>query len=118
MNVRKRLGGFVLAALLALLASSSANAGPYLGEWDWLWHPAHDCGRGDYSPLHYWGPTFYQLRAQVRPVNVDQYTPGTMPPTPPSYEFDKHRCQSVPPIPLSPYTNPEAYYGRPVAPPR
>jgi hypothetical protein len=103
---------------LTLLSAATSFAGPFFGEWDWSWHPGCDCQRGAYSPLHYWGPWAYQLRAQVHPSNVDQYPPGPTPSVAPSYEREVYRCPSTPAAPMSPYADPDRYFGRPIAPPR
>ena len=73
--------------------------------------------RGQYSPLHYWLPEAYYLRKHLHPSNLDQYPPGPCPPVPPSYLSNCYPCRSVPAMPSSPYADPAAYYGRPVAPP-
>jgi hypothetical protein len=106
-----------LVLLVGLLLPSAARAGPFLGDWGWFWHPAPDCPRGAYSPLHYWAPTAYRVRACVHPSNLDQYPPGPCPPILPSFEFTTYRCRTAPPIPTAPYADPTGYYGRPVAPP-
>jgi hypothetical protein len=107
---------FVL--LLALLAPSPALAGPYLGEWGWFWKPAPDCPRSQYSPLHYWAPEYYELRACCRPTNLDQYPPGPYPPVAPSFMFTRYCCPTAPPMPTAPYADPAAYYGIQVVAPR
>ena len=58
-----------------------------------------DCPRGDYSPLHYWTPQAYKLRAFVHPSNLDQYPPGPSEPVPAGYEWSEYRCPSLPPMP-------------------
>jgi hypothetical protein len=103
---------------LGLLAPSPALAGPYFGDWSWLWQPSPNCDRGVYSPLHYWAPEAYRVRQYCRPSNLDQYPPGPTPPVPPSFEYQKYCCPSAPAVPSSPYANPTAYYGREIAPPR
>lgn len=115
---RWRLAGLLVLGLGCWLAAPSpAQAGPYFGEWGWAWHAAKECCRGNYSPLHYWAPDVYKARAWVHPSHLDQYPPGPCPPVPPTFEFTEHRCPSIPPTPTSPYADPTAYYGRPVAPP-
>jgi hypothetical protein len=104
----------VFVVVLALAAPARAQAGPYLGDWGWCWHPARDCPRGQYSWLHYWAPELYQIRACVCPSNLDQYPPGPYPPVLPSFEYTGYRCQVGPAAPTSPYANPTAYYGRPL----
>jgi len=106
----------VLVLLLAFLVPSPAIAGPFFGEWSWCWRPAPDCPRGVYSPCHYWCPEIYYIRACVCPSNLDQYPPGPFPPVAPVYQFNCSPCQSAPAMPSSPYANPEAYYGRAIAP--
>jgi hypothetical protein len=114
-----KLGGWRAAVvlMLGLLAPTPALAGPYLGEWGAWWRPARDCPRGCYSPLHYWLPTAYQLRAQVHPSSLDQYPPGPVCVTP-TYEINCYRCRTAPGAPTAPYADPESYYGRPIVPPR
>jgi hypothetical protein len=116
--IGKRAGKWgALAVLLGLaLAPGTSLAGPYLGDWTWLWHPAADCPRGEYCPLHYWTPGLYQARACVHPSNLDQYPPGPCPAVPPSFIDTKVPCRSQPSMPSSPYSDPAGYYGRPVAP--
>jgi hypothetical protein len=104
--------------LLGLLAPPAALAGPYFGEWGWLWHPSRNCDRGVYSPCHYWTPEAYYLRMYCRPSNLDQYPPGPYPPVAPTYEFYRYCCPSIPAAPSTPYGNPTGYYGREIAPPR
>ena len=106
-----------LVLALALAAPSQAVAGPYLGDWGWLWHPGPDCPTTDYCWLHYWAPELYQARACCKPSNLDQYPPGPYPPVQPSYIFNRYCCMTTPPTPSAPYANPTGYYGRPVAPP-
>jgi hypothetical protein len=118
MTAKKMCSGLALATVLTLVGSAPTFAGPYFGEWGWWWHPAPDCPRGAYSPLHYWAPSAYQLRAQIHPSNVDQFAPGPTPSVPPIYEIEKMPCRSTPPTPMSPYADPDGYYGRPIAPPQ
>jgi hypothetical protein len=99
--------------LLGLLAPSPALAGPYLGDWGWLWHPDRDCPAGEYSPLHYWTPGLYRARALTRPSKLDEYTAGPIPCTPAPFEMSKYKCRSVPPMPTAPYADPAGYFGRP-----
>jgi hypothetical protein len=105
-----------LALLFGLLAPSPAPAGPLFGDWGWLWHPAPNCPRGQYSPLHYWTPGVYYAREYVHPSNLDQYPPGPCPPVAPSFDFNRYPCRTVPPMPSAPYADPNSYYGRPIAP--
>jgi hypothetical protein len=105
-----------LVVLLGMLGPSQAQAGPFFGDWSWCWHQAKDCPRGQYSPLHYWAPDIYRVRACIHPSNLDQYPPGPFPPVLPSYLFIKYPCRSVPPMPSPPYADPAAYYGRPIIP--
>ena len=51
---------FVCCALALLLAAPPAQAGYFIGNWSWCWHPAKDCPRGDYSWLHYWAPELFR----------------------------------------------------------
>jgi hypothetical protein len=108
----------VLVVVLGLVGADTALAGPYFGDGSWWWRPACECPRGAYSPLHYWAPSAYQLRAQVHPSNLDQFPPGPSPAVPPSYDFNSYRCRSIPATPTSPYANPEAYFGQPIVPRR
>jgi hypothetical protein len=107
----------LLGLLLGLLLPSVAQAGPFFGDWGWLWHRPHDCDRGVYSPAHYWAPSWYYARAHFHPSNLDQYPPGPFPPVPATFAFQRYRCPSTPPAPSSPYADPTGFYGRPVAPP-
>ena len=68
--------GTALLLWIGLLAPATALAGPYLGDWSWCWRPARDCPRGEYSPLHYWVPGLYKVRANVHPADLDQYPAG------------------------------------------
>src|SRR5271163_1612609 len=106
-----------LVLMVGLLLPSQALAGPYLGEWSCWWRPAPDCPRGEYSPHHYWAPTWYVFRSCVRPSNLDQYPPGPYPPIGPTFDTQKYPCVSTPPAPSSPYADPSRYYGRPITPP-
>jgi|ERR1043165_630784 hypothetical protein len=116
---RKHAGAYTaLVITLALLLPGTALAGPYFGDWGWCWHPAPDCPRRVYSPLHYWAPCLYQVRACVHPSTVDQYPPGPCPAVAPNFYFDPYRCRTTLPAPTAPYADPAGYYGRPVAPPR
>jgi hypothetical protein len=109
--------GWVL--VLGLAAPGSVLAGPFFGDWSWGWRPAPDCQRrGDYSPMHYWTPGYYEVRSYAHPKNLDQFPPGPAAGIAPSYEFNKAGCQSISPAPSSPYADPTSYYGRPIAPPK
>ena len=105
-----------LVLLLGLLAPGAASAGPYLGDWDWAWHQAHNCPRGEYSLLHYWTPQAYWVRSMVHPSNLDRYAPGPSPPVQPIINLQKYPCRSLPPIPSAPYADPAGYFGRAIAP--
>jgi hypothetical protein len=94
-----------------LLLPATAAAGPYLGNWGWCWHQGRDCPRGEYSPLHYWAPTVYRVRACIHPSNLDQYPPGPCPPVPAPVIFNQYRCIANPPAPTAPYADPAGYYG-------
>jgi hypothetical protein len=109
---RRCLAG--LAMCVAMLAPSSAMAGPYFGDWTWFWHPSSDCPRGQYSPLHYQAMELYRVRAFVHPSNLDQYPPGPNSCAPSQYNFSNYRCRSQFPTPTLPYATPAAYFGRPV----
>ncbi|HYT95550.1 MAG TPA: hypothetical protein VEL76_42920 [Gemmataceae bacterium] len=106
----------VLVVVLGFLAQEPASAGPYLGDWGWFWHQAPGCPRGNYSPLHYWAPQIYRARAFLHPSNLDQYPPGPCPPVPPTFQFSRERCRTLPPMPTAPYADPTTYYGRAIAP--
>jgi hypothetical protein len=99
---------------LALVTPGIALAGP---DSVWFRHSSRDCPRAEYSPLHYWAPSLYQVRACLRPSDLDQYPPGPFPPVPATFDVNKYRCRTIPPTPTSPYADPASYYGRPVAPP-
>jgi hypothetical protein len=116
--MRSKRGGWRAPVVLwiGLLAPGTALAGPYLGDWGWCWHQDRDCARGEYSPLHYWTPGLYKVRAYVHPSNLDQYPPGPSPSVPASFETTRYRCRSIPPTPSSPYADPTGYYGRQVLP--
>lgn len=101
---------WLAATLLLALVPLPVSAGPYLGEWSWCWHPARECSRGEYSPLHYWAPTLYKVRACVHPSSVDEYPPGPCPPVDPSFLAYKSPCQSAPPAAPTPYADPSGYY--------
>src|ERR1043165_659630 len=62
--------GLCLSALLivSLLGSSSEiRAEPRCKD---------ECPRSQYSRLHYWTPTLYQVRAYICPSRLYQYPPG------------------------------------------
>jgi hypothetical protein len=107
----------VLLALLAgMLRAGTAQAGPYLGDFGWCWKPeCDDCPRREYSPLHFWVPTYYRLRACFKPSNVDSYPPGAG--AGHHYEYTFYPCVTTPQAPTPPYADPEAYYGIPMVPP-
>src|SRR5262249_24057752 len=97
---------------LGFIMPSTLLAGPYLGDWGWCWHQARDCPRGDYSPLHYWTPGLYKLRAYVHPSNVDQYPPGPTPPLPVPSQPTTYPSRTLPAAPTAPYAVPAASHGR------
>ena len=105
--------GMALVLLLGLLVPSVAQAGPYIGEWGWWWHPAPNCPPGEYSWLHYWAMRVYRFRAWAHPSNLDQYPPGVCPPLPAPLFANRWRCQSKLPVPSGPYAIPEGFYGQP-----
>ncbi len=107
--------GLALGAVL--LIPSQALAGPYFGEWGLFWHQAKDCPHGVYSPLHYWAPRLFYLRAFFHPSYLDQYPPGPSPAPPVNFEDHRYPCRSLPPTPTSPYAYPSEYFGRQIAPP-
>src|SRR5690349_20321895 len=88
-----------LAMVVGMMAPMTATAGPYLGEWSWWWQPERTCPRGTYSPLHYFMPTAYQVRAAVRPAYLDQFPPGPADDIAPSFDTECYRCPSIPPTP-------------------
>ena len=98
------------AVLLGLLAPRRAQAGPFIGNWSWCC-PSRNCPRGYYSPLHYWAPELYKMRAYCHPSNLDQYPPGPCPPVPVSFHLIKYPCRTTPPAPSPPYADPAGYYG-------
>jgi hypothetical protein len=100
---------------LCLAIPQVANAGPYLGDWSWLWHPCRDCPRGEYSPLHYWTVGLYKTRAVVHPSSLDQYSPGPSPAPTVEYLRTPYPCRTTPSAPTSPYADPAAYFGRPTS---
>lgn len=106
MSSPKRL----LAVSLLVIASlqSAAWAGPpyFIGDWG----SYHHCPPGDYSFMHYWTPGYYKLRSCVHPSNIDQFVPAADVPV--SGEMVKQKCMPKPPMPNTPYADPEAYYGR------
>jgi hypothetical protein len=116
MAAKLRRWRVALVLLLGLLPAP-ALAGPYFGDWGWCWHEGRDCPRSAYCFLHYWAPELYKARACLCPSNLDQYPPGPALPAPPHVDINRSRCRSIPPAPTAPYADPEAYYGRPVAPP-
>jgi hypothetical protein len=107
----------VLVLCLGLAATGTASAGPFLGDWGWCWHQDRDCPHGAYSPLHYWAPGVYRVRACLRRPNLDQYPPGPYPTVPASFESYKSRCTTMPPAPTAPYADPTRYYGVSLTPP-
>jgi hypothetical protein len=114
---RKHLGWFVAGLVGMCLLPAQARAGPFFGEWGWFWHDGRCCQRGQYSPLHYWTPELYYVRANCRPSNLDQYPPGPNPPVQPTYQYQVYPCRYTTPAPTTPYADPTGYYGREVAPP-
>ncbi len=105
-----------MAAVLGLLEPLTVQAGPYLGDWGWLWHQGPECPKGEYCPLHYWTPGVYRVRALVHPANLDQYSPGPDAQITPCAGVIKYRCRATSPAPASPYADPAAYFGRPMTP--
>jgi hypothetical protein len=109
MSVKRMcLGALVLA--LGLRTQEAAHAGGCLSVFGW--HIGRDCPRSDYSPLHYWVPEAYKVRAYVHPASVDQYPAGPATPIEPIFETTRYRCRTLPPAPATPYADPAAYYGR------
>lgn len=98
---------------LAVAMPASAWADPDCGT---PRHRSPDCPRSMYSPLHYWAPTWYRLRATVHPSSLDQYPPGPFPTVPAPVEITRHKCRAIPPGPGTPYADPAGYFGRPIAP--
>jgi hypothetical protein len=101
---------FVL--FLGLIVPGTVLAGPECG---W-WNHSPECPRSEYPRLHYWAPSWYLLRSQVHPTNLDQYPPGPAC-VQPSFEFTKYKCRTTPPTPSAPYADPASYYGRALTPP-
>jgi hypothetical protein len=116
MNGKRPRWQVLMVLLVMAVAPASAVAGPYLGDWGYCWKPAPDCPHGAYPPLHYWMPAVYYLRACCHPSNVDSYPPGTTPPVPPTFDIGPSPCRTRPSMPMRPYAEPDAYYGRPIAP--
>lgn len=114
MTDRHRRWRTALLLGLALVTPGIALADPDGG---WLPHSRRDCPRTEYSLLHYWAPSLYQVRACLRPSDLDQYPPGPFPPVPATFDVNKYKCRTIPPIPSAPYADPASYYGRAVAPP-
>src|SRR5262245_14227866 len=114
---KRRRGRAAAILVLGLLAPAPASAGPYFGEWGWCWHRAPDCPRSSYSPLHYWVPGVYRLRACCHPSNLDQYAPGPRNAAAPGYDVQHYPCPSTPPAPTPPYADPAGFYGRRVVSP-
>jgi hypothetical protein len=112
---KHRLMLAALVLLVTFLLPGVAQAGPYLGEWGWCWHPEKDCPRGKYCFLHYWTPQFYRVSYCVHHPNVDQYPPGL--PIPAGSQLYPFPCRTVSPTPTPPYADPAGYYGRPIIPP-
>ncbi len=104
------LGTLALATVLQI--SSLAQAGDCINFFGW--HIGRDCPRSDYSPLHYWVPEWYKVRANVHPAHLEQYPAGPMAPVEPSIEVTRYRCRTLPPAPSTPYADPAGYYGRQV----
>jgi hypothetical protein len=101
-----------LVLVLGILPATAMADGPrFIGDW---WGHWSDCPRGDYSPLHYWAPTWYFFKHWSHPVNLDQYPPGPCEPVPAGYLIEKYRCPYTAPAPTAPYADPTGYYGRPV----
>ena len=95
--------------LLALVVPSTAKADLLPG---WFHHDP-ECPPGYYSCLHYLTPDLYYWRSRCHPVSLDQYPAGPCPPVAPHYRFEGHRCPYAEPMPMAPYADPEAYFGRP-----
>jgi len=108
-----RKHGWVVLVLLALVPGAGLAGPDDGGSQD-----HRGCPRGDYSLLHYWWPEWYEARAHFGRYSLDQYASGPSPAVPPSYLSNRSRCPSVPAAPSSPYSDPEAYYGRPIVPPQ
>jgi hypothetical protein len=111
------VGRWLLASVLVMVLAQAAPAGPYLGDWGWLWHPAPDCPRGEYCPLHYGAPEIYTTRAWFHKQNLDMYPPGPTPSPPVNAQIVRYPCRTAPPTPTSPYADPAGYFGRAPVPP-
>jgi hypothetical protein len=119
-HVMATLRRATLASLLfvGLALPQTAMAGPYLGDWGWLWHPAGDCPRGSYCCLHYTNPGIYTVRSCLFRSNLDDYPPGPSPSPPSTITYQHYPCRSAPAAPTAPYSDPAGYFGRsPAVPP-
>lgn len=101
-----------LATFLGLGGAAVALAGPLGGD---SGRQACDCPRTCYSPLHYWVPELYKVRAWVCPSRLDQFAPG--PAVQPTFEATRYPCRALPYRISSPYADPAGYYGGPIMPP-
>jgi hypothetical protein len=115
MEVRRGRWWPALGLLVVLLVPKTAQAGPFLGDWGWCWHPSGDCQPTEYSWLHYWARDVFIIRACVHPSNLDQFAPGL--PVPVGAIYQPYSCRSIAPAPSLPYADPEAFYGIPLVPP-
>ena len=99
-------GGLALAALLTLLASGNAGAGPYLGEWSWFWYRAGLPARCLFTAalLGSVGVSTAGENSSDQRRSISARPSGA-----PGYEAEKHPCQSTPPAPLTPYADPRRF---------
>jgi hypothetical protein len=97
-----RKGGCIVAKRTWLLAALTfgvglSATGTAAAEWPWeRLRQKHECGRGDYSPLHYWAPTLYRLsrlHSPRVPMNAADRYPGL----PASYQITTYPCPYAPP---------------------
>ena len=105
----------VLGVALTLLTAGAAQAGPYIGDWGYCWHPAPGCPKGDYCFLHYLTPYLYRTIYCAHPAYLDQYPPGVCVPV--GFRDYPNRCRTAYPSPTHPYADPAGFYGRPLIPP-
>jgi hypothetical protein len=56
-----------------------------------------DCPAGSYSPLHYWAPSLYTLRAQHHGSTAAMYAPVRYPHVPISYRITTFACPAINP---------------------
>jgi len=91
--------GWLLAFALAggLLMPTRLLAGPLLGSRS---NHKADCPKSSYSPLHYWNPTLYRLRACVKTPTISNYASDRYPELPNPYQITPFPCPAAPPAAL------------------